>query len=519
MFDREMRYVLASRRWKEVYHLQGDPTGLVHYDLVPWAADHWMEVHRRVLQGETLSAQDEPMRIAAGPIQRIKWEARPWTTIDGDISGILVASEDVTSRVLDNERIKESESRFRVLFEALPLGAYVIEPGTQRIVDCNEHAARSLGYTREALCRMTLPQIEAQLTVDETAENMRAITEEGENILLQTKHRTASGEIQDVLVTASPIFLEGKSYTYASVLDITERVRAEDAVRRSEALLAAVLDALPVGVWSAKPDGTVFNVNRAARSIWGGADHFGEEARRNLTGWWADSGKPLAPHDWALARAATRGEIVRDEVIDIQSVDGARKTILNSAMPVYDAHGQVLAIIGVNQDITELKRVERARKELLESEQAARVEIERVSRMKDEFLLTVSHELRTPLNAILGWSQLLKFKFKGHDPQLEDGLTVIERNARAQAQLIEDLLDMGGIVSGKMRLEVKTMDLRRVIKEGLASIRPVVEVKGIQLKEDIAPDTEELKIHGDPNRIHQVVWNLLTNAPKFTPKG
>lgn len=519
MFDREMRYLLASRRWKEVYHLQGDPTGLVHYDLVPWAADHWREVHRRVLQGDTLSAQDEPMRIAAGPIQRIKWEARPWRTIDGGIGGVLVASEDVTKRVLDQEHIRESESRFRVLFECLPLGAYVIEPETQRIVDCNELAARALGYSREELCHLTIPQIDAHLPSEQTADHLRAITERGEHFLLQTKHRTAAGEIRDVLVTASPISLDGKPYSYASALDITERVRAEEAVKRSETVLSAVLDALPVGVWLAKPNGTVYNVNRTARFIWGGSEHFGEDERRNLKGWWADSGKQIAPQEWALARAAAHGEIVRDEVIDIESVDGTRRTILNSAMPVYHANGEVLAIIGVNQDITDLKRVERARKELLESEQAARVEIERVSRMKDEFLLTVSHELRTPLNAILGWSQLLKVKYKALDPQLEDGLTVIERNARAQAQLIEDLLDMGGIISGKMRLEVKSMDPGQVIREAVASIRPVVEVKGIRLQEDIAPDAEELAIRGDPSRIHQVVWNLLTNAAKFTPKG
>jgi PAS domain S-box-containing protein len=519
MFDREMRYLIASRRWKEVYRIQGDPTGLVHYDLVPWAADRWRDVHRRVVQGETLSAQDEPMRIAAGPVQRVKWEARPWRNLDGTIGGILVASEDVTSRVLDTERIRESESRFRVLFESLPLGAFVIEPGTQRIVDCNEYAARALEYPKEELCRKTVPDIDAQLLPEETAENMRAITERGEHVLLQTKHRTARGEIRDVLITASPIYLSGKSYTYASALDITERVRSEEAIKRSEALLAAVMDSLPVGVWLASSDGKVMNVNRAARAIWGGSQHFGEEERRALKGWWADSHKPVAPQEWALARAVAHGEVVRDEVIDIEAVDGTKKTILNSAMPVYHIDGKVLAIIGVNQDITELKRVERARTELLESEQAARVEVERASRMKDEFLLTVSHELRTPLNAILGWSQLLKLKFKGHDPQLEDGLSVIERNARSQAQLIEDLLDMGGIISGKMRLEVKKMDLQQVVKEAIASIRPVVEVKGISLQEAIEADAEHLTINGDPSRIHQVVWNLLTNAAKFTPKG
>jgi CheY-like chemotaxis protein len=152
----------------------------------------------------------------------------------------------------------------------------------------------------------------------------------------------------------------------------------------------------------------------------------------------------------------------------------------------------------------------------LESERAARAEAERIARLKDEFLATVSHELRTPLNAILGWSQLLRKKTVG-PAELRKGLDTIERNSRAQAQIIEDLLDMSRIISGKIQLNVKNVNLRSVIEAAIESLLPTVQAKDIRLQTvfDVLPSS----ITGDPGRLQQVVWNLLSNAIKFTPKG
>ena len=157
---------------------------------------------------------------------------------------------------------------------------------------------------------------------------------------------------------------------------------------------------------------------------------------------------------------------------------------------------------------------ERAR--LLESERAIRAEVERVSLMKDEFLATLSHELRTPLNAVLGWSEILLSRTK-EDSDARRGLETIARNARAQAQLIEDLLDMNRIVSGKIRLDVQRIELAPIIEAALDSVRPSADAKSIQVRRTIDPNAGP--VFGDPNRLQQVVWNLLTNAVKFTPKG
>jgi PAS domain S-box-containing protein len=163
-----------------------------------------------------------------------------------------------------------------------------------------------------------------------------------------------------------------------------------------------------------------------------------------------------------------------------------------------------------------VKRAAEEREQLLHAERAARAEAERASLVKDEFLATLSHELRTPLNAILGWAQILRNRVQ-HDEELSEGLSVIERNTRVQTQLIEDLLDMSRIISGKIRLDVQQVDLQDVVKAAVASVRHSADSKGIRLQ--VVLDPLAGPVRGDPGRLQQCFWNLLSNAIKFTPKG
>jgi PAS domain S-box-containing protein len=165
----------------------------------------------------------------------------------------------------------------------------------------------------------------------------------------------------------------------------------------------------------------------------------------------------------------------------------------------------------------EAEAANRQKDQLLESERAARAEAERASRMKDEFLATLSHELRTPLNAILGWAHVLR-SAGTHDPQdIQHGLETIERNARAQTRIIEDLLEMSRIISGKVRLDVQHVDLGSVIHSAVETVRHAAETKGIRLQVVIDPLSSA--VSGDPSRLQQVFWNLLSNSVKFSPRG
>ena len=169
------------------------------------------------------------------------------------------------------------------------------------------------------------------------------------------------------------------------------------------------------------------------------------------------------------------------------------------------------------RDVTEQRQATEERERLLRSEQAARAEAERQGRLKDEFLATLSHELRTPLNAIVGWSQILQTTRDPTSEDFQEGLQVIARNARAQTQIIEDMLDMSRIISGKLRLDMQRLELADVIAAAVDTVRPAAEAKGIRVQPILDPRVGP--ISGDPNRLQQVLWNLLSNAVKFTPKA
>jgi signal transduction histidine kinase len=157
------------------------------------------------------------------------------------------------------------------------------------------------------------------------------------------------------------------------------------------------------------------------------------------------------------------------------------------------------------------------KKQLLESERASREEAERASRLKDDFLATVSHELRTPLNAILGWAQILTQGRSTRPEAAAQGLAAILRNARAQAHLIEDLLDMSRIVSGEIRLDLRTLGLAEIVDSAVGTITPAAQTKGVELEYTVADGA--LSVQGDSERLQQILLNLLGNAVKFTPEG
>ena len=185
--------------------------------------------------------------------------------------------------------------------------------------------------------------------------------------------------------------------------------------------------------------------------------------------------------------------------------------------------GRVIGTLTIIEDVTErvareaeLQSQIEARSKLLASEKLARSEAERANRLKDEFLATISHELRNPLNAIMGWAHMMRLG-KLTPANAERAVETIYRNAKSQAQLVADLLDVSRIISGKLRLDVRTIDLISIVNAAIDSIRPAADAKSIRLQTMLDPAAGP--ISGDADRLQQIVWNLLTNAVKFTPKG
>lgn len=291
--------------------------------------------------------------------------------------------------------------------------------------------------------------------------------------------------------------------------DITARKQSEFAARETQERLHALANSIPQLAWIAKSDG---------RAVW-----YNQR-------WYEYTGKTLAemptldaqsvhdPHELSrvkqtLLQAFQSGQPWED-TFPLRRYDGQFRWHLSRAMPFYDrSHDEVLWF-GTNTDITEERQRAEERQRLLDIERAARQEAERVSRMKDEFLATLSHELRTPLNVIFGWTQLLKMG-RPDPATLGEGMNVIDRNVRLQTKLIEDLLDVSRIISGKIRLEAQLVDLGEIVQATVDSLRPVAESKGIQLTAVV--DLAAGQVNGDPGRLQQVFWNLINNAIKFTP--
>jgi signal transduction histidine kinase/ActR/RegA family two-component response regulator len=168
----------------------------------------------------------------------------------------------------------------------------------------------------------------------------------------------------------------------------------------------------------------------------------------------------------------------------------------------------------LEKEIAERRRAEEYREALLASERAARSEAERATRLKDEFVATLSHELRTPLNAIVGWASILRADRRGET--ITQGVEVIERNAKLQAQMIEELLDMSRIISGKLLFELEPIDVAKLVDAAVAAVRPTADARGVLLNTSVSRCR---KVNADSARLQQVTWNLLTNALKFTPRG
>jgi signal transduction histidine kinase/CheY-like chemotaxis protein len=220
--------------------------------------------------------------------------------------------------------------------------------------------------------------------------------------------------------------------------------------------------------------------------------------------------------------AALRGNTTAGREMTLAVGGRPVQSFLCTAAPLLDDSARILGCVVALVDISDRKRVEAARSSLLDAERAARAsaeharsEAEASSRAKDEFLATVSHELRTPLNAMLGWSQLLTNNTLPAE-KLAHAFEVIQRNVLAQSRLVEDLLDVSRIVSGQMRLEVQPVEPIRVVGAAIESAKPAIEAKHIKLEVDLDPNAGQ--ILGDATRVQQIVWNLLSNATKFTGK-
>ncbi|MGB3404401.1 MAG: response regulator [Microcoleaceae cyanobacterium] len=294
----------------------------------------------------------------------------------------------------------------------------------------------------------------------------------------------------------------------ASIRSLWELDKQRRARKEIENRYRRLFDGVPIGLYRLSSTAEVIDANPMFIQMLGYQD-LDEILHQNIISIHVDS-----EHQQTWLRLLTIEGTVKNFETELHRRDGMPIWVRHTIKPIQDQQGEVFYYEGSLEDISEQKLAEQERSQLLQQAQTAQQQAEEASRLKDEFLATLSHELRTPLNAMLGWLQLLRQGRLSAEQQTQ-ALETIERNAKAQNQLIGDILDVSRIIRGKVKLDMISLNPCQAIESAIDSIRPTANSKNIQLQLDC--DSPVGLISADPNRLQQVIWNLLVNAIKFTP--
>lgn len=400
--------------------------------------------------------------------------------------------------------LRKSNQELSDFFDNAVFGLYwVDEDGI--IVRANRADMDLLGYAREEYVGHHIAEFHAdRAVIDDILHRLK----NNEPVLdYPARLRCKDGSIKHVLIDSSVMWDEGRFvHTRCFTRDVTEQRRADLESR----WLSAIVESSNDAIIGKDLNGIITSWNGAAERMLGysAAEIVGQPMVN------------LIPRERESEEREILDRIGRGEKVELlesvrRSKSGRLIDVSLSISPILDSGGQVVGASVIARDITERKRVESELEALLQSEREARSTAESAARSRDEFLALVSHELRTPLNGMLGWAQYLKSQ--PLNSSAAEGIDAIERGARTQAKLIEDLLDMNRITTGQLTLEMTTVDLASVIEAAIATVRPAAQSKQVELH--LALSSACRFVAGDATRLQQVAWNLLSNAVKFTPKG
>jgi PAS domain S-box-containing protein len=438
----------------------------------------------------------------------VRWMRNYWRPVLDEqrrLIRIHGAAQDVTEHRQADAELAKSEERFKLAVSGAPLTLF------EQDLDLKYHWVypNRIEFPEDNLGRSDADLIPAE-DADVLMRLKREVIERGVPLRQEIRVTLPGTARWYDLVIEPKRDSDGNIVGVAgAAFDITDRKQAEARLQESEERFAKA--------FNANPDPMTIHRISDGRYI------AANESFLTVTGFSRDEvlGRTAAELNLVVADEHSEhwGQLLRAQggFHNLEAVYRTRlgeiRTALMSA-EVIEVGGEP-CILAVSTDITERKHAEEERAELFAREQALRIEAEQANRLKDEFLATISHELRTPLNAILGWTSMLRGG-RLNDELAARALETIERNGKSQAKLIEDLLDISRIITGKLRLNVQPVELASVVEAALDVIRPAADAKEIHL--EVILDPHAGPVSGDPERLQQVVWNLLSNAIKFTPK-
>ncbi len=449
---------------------------------------------------ETLIPQEREVETRDGRWYSVR--VRPYRTADNKIEGAVISFVDI-------DALKRGRDQARAIVETVREPLVVLDADFH-VVTANRSFVETFHAPREAAERQSLFDLgNRQWNIPQLRTLLETALAEGKVFEdFRVEHDFERIGKRTMLLNARRILLatDQPAMVLLAIEDVTERERAEEAMRQ----LGAILEGSEESIVSTTLDGVITLWNRGAERMFGySADEVVGRPISVIT-------FPERPDEEVdIPARLLRGEAIHYETVRVRKA-GASLDISLTVSPIRTAAGQIIGMSRIARDITERKRVERERGDLLVQEQAVRAGAEAATLAKDKFLAILSHELRTPLTAMLGWTRMLRTQ-KLDQAASARALEVIERNALLQVRLIEDLLDMSRIVSGTMRLETRPVIVAPAVVATLTTMQPMADAKGVLLESRL--DEKAGPVHVDLDRLQQIVWNLLSNAIKFTPSG
>jgi PAS domain S-box-containing protein len=525
--DRQGRLILANSAARDIYGL-----GLLGATIeelmgesrlsLPDGTPHPPErfpLRRALEQQEVVSGHLLHIRRRDGSQAVVRVHASPLYDVDGAQIGAVAVAPVVTEELQREAEIEAERQKLSAVIAHLDVGVSFFSPGAPtHLLLTNRCGLEILGFSSiEELCR--------RIEQSRPATNLRNLDGRPLPFELWPGPRAARGETfsgleylwergDGHLVRLAIAGCGIRNARHQVVLgitvyrDVTEERGRERALAEAEGQLRALFEALPVGVIIANDAAcrSMTLTGATARILGIELTHAAPEevlARAPILAGPGQIAERVSLEELPLQRAIREDRRVEGEELWHRTASGRDICLLVNAAPIHDERGRITGGVAVFQDITE-------RKLLVEH-------LVEANRMKDQFLAMLSHELRTPLTPVLGWTNILR-KGGTHAPEaIREAATVIERNVRVQAQLIDDLLDMSRIANKKITLKLETLEVREVVRAALETIEPQARAKEIELETEL--DALPAAVHADATRLQQIIWNLLANAIKFTPPG
>jgi len=505
--------VVGLTCYQAIHGLNGPPPFCPHTEVLLDGRSRAVEIHEDHLGGDYL--------ISASPL----------FTDEGTLYGSVNYLRDITERKRAEEDIRESENKYRQLFELESDALFLIDNETGDILEVNPAASALYGYTKEEL--LSKKNVDLSAEADKTRAAMR---EKARNIILRW-HCKKDGTVFPVDIAASHVIREGRPVHIAAIRDITDRMRAEDELRESEKRYKQLLESITNYIYTVRLEqGRPVSTTHGSACV-------------SVTGYTSEEYN-ADPYLWYnMIHEEDRDRVVKHMSIILDGgtalsiehrifhKDETLRWIKDTLVPKYDARGQLVAYDGLVTDITERRTAEetikrnneeletriRERTRALEQSgreiESAKIEAEAANKAKSDFLANMSHELRTPLNSILGFSEVLHDELYGPINEKQKGyLEYIYNSGRHLLAIINDILDLSKVESGRLELEVSRVPLTAVLKGALTMLKEKAMKHRIAMSLAVDPGAT-IEINTDERKLKQIMFNLLSNAVKFTPDG